>query len=97
MREMCSVCIIRAQRDDDDFLPCSASCFRAAIAAAFQSGMDQMIGGIEQISYDRGQRDERERIRAACIEMKHRDGCACDVIDSLNRIDAAPRVSGRQP
>jgi hypothetical protein len=56
-----------------------------------------MIGGIEQISYDRGQRDERERIRAACIEMKHRDGCACDVIDTLNRIDAAPRVSGRQP
>jgi len=29
----------------------------AAIAAAFQSGMDQMIGGIEQTSYDRGQRD----------------------------------------
>jgi hypothetical protein len=40
-------------------------------------------------------RQERERIRAACIEMKHRDGCACDVIDTLNRIDAAPRVSGR--
>jgi hypothetical protein len=34
MSEMCSVCIIRAQRDDDDFLPCSASCFRAAIAEA---------------------------------------------------------------
>jgi hypothetical protein len=43
--------------------------------------------------YEHGQRDERERIRAACIEMKHHDGCACDVIDTLNRIDA---IKGEQ-
>jgi hypothetical protein len=49
-----------------------------------------------RVAYEQGQRDERDRIRAACIETKHHDGCACDVIDTLNRIDAAPRVSERQ-
>ena len=38
---------------------------KAAIAAAFQSGMDQMIDGIEQVSYDKGQRD----MLAKCIEV----------------------------
>lgn len=33
MSEMCSVCIVRAQRDDDDFLPCSPACFWAALRA----------------------------------------------------------------
>ncbi len=38
---------------------------QAAIAAAFQSGMDQMIGGIEQVSYEQGQRD----MLAKCIAV----------------------------
>lgn len=33
--------------------------------------------------------DERERIRAWCMEGKHYDGCACDVIDALTRIASA--------
>ena len=36
MSEMCSVCIVRAQRDDDDFLPCSPACFRASLNAREQ-------------------------------------------------------------
>jgi hypothetical protein len=44
-------------------------------------------------AHEHGQRDERDRIRAACIEMKHHDGCACDVIDTLNRIAA---IKGEQ-
>lgn len=36
MSEMCSVCIVRAQRDDDNFVPCSPACFRAALSACEQ-------------------------------------------------------------
>ena len=38
MNEMCSVCIVRAQRDDDEFLPCSPACFRAVF-----NNLDQLL------------------------------------------------------
>jgi hypothetical protein len=40
-----------------------ASDAETAISAAFRSGMEQMIGGIEQVSYDKGQQD----MLAKCI------------------------------
>ena len=84
MNEMCSVCIIRAQRDDDDFLPCSASCFRAALAAAGYQGLME-ITRIGAKCYDDGQRDMLNRCLdaiAALPEYKMRDTCV-SAIDAL--------------
>ena len=53
MSEMCSVCIIRAQRDDDEFLPCSASCFRAAIAKAREDEGERYYG-MAKVHWDAG-------------------------------------------
>lgn len=54
--------VIKA-RDCDQWV--KAADAEAAIAAAFQSGMDQMIGSIEKVSYDRGQRDMLTRCMSA--------------------------------
>jgi hypothetical protein len=69
MSEMCSVCIIRAQRDDDDFLPCSTECFRAALDEAVYQGWWDMLGRC------------REAV-AALPEYKMRDTCV-SAIDKL--------------
>jgi hypothetical protein len=69
MNEMCSVCIIRAQRDDDDFLPCSTECFRAALAEAGYQGQREML-------------DRCRDAIAALPEYKMRDTCV-SAIDSL--------------
>lgn len=84
MSEMCSVCIIRAQRDDDDFLPCSTACFRAALAEAGYQGLME-ITRIGAKCYDDGQRDMLDRCReavAAMPEYAMRD-TSVSAIDSL--------------
>jgi hypothetical protein len=58
----CSTCVCPLPKDDGRWVLLADA--EAAISAAFQSGMDQMIGGIEQVSYDKGQRD----MLAKCIE-----------------------------
>jgi hypothetical protein len=42
---------------------------KAAIAAAFRAGMEQMIGGIEQVSYDKGERDMLAKCIAAVEDL----------------------------
>ena len=69
MSEMCSVCIIRAQRDDDDFLPCSTACFRSALAEAGYQGQREML-------------DRCRDAVAALPEYAMRDTCV-SAIDAL--------------
>lgn len=69
MNEMCSVCIIRAQRDDDDFLPCSTACFRAALEEAGYQGQRNML-------------DRCREAVEALPEYKMRDTCV-SAIDEL--------------
>lgn len=64
----CQCHLIAKVRQDQCSLCCTKS--EAAIAAAFQSGMDQMIGGIEQVSYHKGQRDMLAKCIAA-VEALH--------------------------
>lgn len=44
MSATCSVCIVRVQCDDYDFVPCSPACFRAALSAC-----EQRVRGEERI------------------------------------------------
>ena len=65
----------------------------AAIAAAFQAGMDQMMRGIEQAGYDWGQRD----MLSWCIEAiqlefaKSREPADVhDCLDALRALEVKP-------
>ena len=73
MSEMCSVCIVRAQRDDDDFLPCSPACFWAALSACEQRVLDEA-------------REAVETLDPLLDVKKHKGGydcCGCDTPDQL--------------
>jgi hypothetical protein len=64
----CSTCVCPLPKADGRWVLLADA--EAAIAAAFRAGMEQMIGGIEQVSYDKGQRD----MLAKCIDrMTDRD------------------------
>jgi hypothetical protein len=85
MIEMCSVCIIRAQRDDDDFLPCSTACFRAALSAAGYRGLME-ITRIGAKCYDDGQRDMFDRCIAVILSMKDSDECEGEYCRTLDAV-----------
>ena len=57
----CSTCVCPLPKADGRWVLLADA--EAAISAAFRAGMEQMIGGIEQVSYDNGQRD----MLAKCI------------------------------
>ena len=67
----CSTCVCPLPKADGRWVLLADA--EAAIAAAFQGGMGQMIGGIEQVSYDKGQRYMLARCLAA-VEAEHPRG-----------------------
>lgn len=56
MSALCSVCFVRAQRDDDDFLPCSPRCFQAALAEGYAAGVQAARDAVHRMDwmYDEG-------------------------------------------
>lgn len=68
MSEMCSVCFVRAQRDDDDFLPCSPRCFQAALRACearVREGWYETQSATWEQGYAAGVQAAREALVAA--------------------------------
>ena len=62
----------------------------AAIAAAFESGMDQMIGGIEQVSYDKGQADMLAKCIAVVENVLNEPGTPSDLFAALRALQKMP-------
>lgn len=76
MSEMCSVCIVRAQRDDDDFVPCSPACFRAALSACEQRVSSEFLTpmalastGMSDPRYAKGYADGLDAAREAASAL----------------------------
>lgn len=73
---MCSVCLVREQRDGDEFVPCSPECYQAALRACEQQVVSRMGGECtrrEQHGFDdgfgRGAAAMKRAARAAAASM----------------------------
>ena len=103
MSATCSVCIVRVQCDDYDFVPCSPACFRAALSAREQRVREEesrnVIGSVSlaaigeanmqqyQLGYSEALDAAREAVEALDIGRDVR--CSVDVkADALAAIDA---------